>query len=716
MLSDSQAIIERSIYHAIRRKCIAEGYTPDVSLFDLANEAGQQQYRLALKAIQETKGFAIEVFGASNSQQKGIKQVPRISITPGTFLPGEVGYGPTTIYSPNGDNTFTGTKVPIEASDYHVDIHLVSNDIQQNRVLNSILASCLYRKGYIPVYPHTELQLSKNLFYLNTVNVDSDKPSEGLIEKVHNYIFHDVHNIPEEHTGTVAALQEIVIDLALDDIITEEEYVHITIPDYDPPPPEPPSCGPIPNMPWDVIEGCLTPAQIQEAIGSICPVVTPPDPSPINGDKGLIGSLPSEKALLLEVINTEQGIVPYTASLDNTPDPSILKLIIGLWKLSIIDQWGNAIKSVTLVPYQSDPIVVELPLCGDPVFEGTGAGLGDINTLWYDTGSLSNGFPVYTNEAGWTISYFNGAWLVYDPLGVGRYYINEGAENPWEGEWIAFEPSINPPPNFSLYIPPGAHLRIGDGLNGYAEWEDLPSGEVTTIPVVDEEDNPVQVTRVGNKLQVPTPEPPEPEPPYPSIRFSTKPDNLYDPESYTDFAVGGNGFFRTDADHYYGHNYRFCSKLGYTDGTDYFLHGGTPSDKATVFADGYVLDMLTWQKETQRALAVKLTLEGSATGGSHRSQAESHVYAGIGPGRWFMWNAQVYFNLSQDKRGSTDHLNYPPFDFSPAVNQFLILNNADGITTLHYLRVYTLDNNITNGGNSSAHQTFYCCWFDLEND
>src|SRR5690606_6413929 len=113
---------------------------------------------------------------------------------------------------------------------------------------------------------------------------------------------------------------------------------------------------------------------------------------------------------------------------------------------------------------------------------------------------------------------------------------------------------------------------------------------------------------------------------------------------------------------YYGHNFRFCTKLGYTDGVDYFLHNGTASDKATVFADGYAIDMRTWKPTGNKATATKLTMEDSAIGGTHNSNADAHVFAGIGPNEWFMWDMQIYAQLTANKRNDTDHLNYAPFD------------------------------------------------------
>lgn len=201
---------------------------------------------------------------------------------------------------------------------------------------------------------------------------------------------------------------------------------------------------------------------------------------------------------------------------------------------------------------------------------------------------------------------------------------------------------------------------------------------------------------------------------FPTIRFSQKPDSRGTAE-FDAYALNPN-FFKTEENHYYGHDFRFCSKLGYTDGTNYFLHDGSASNKATVFADGYMIDMQTYIPSDERALAMKLTPESSATGGAHRSSAASFVFAGIGPNRWFMWNFQIYSNLSTFDYTSTQHLNYPPLDLASGSSDRYFFDNQNGQSTLHYLRVLPYDSTVEHGGNSSTQQSFYCCWFDLQND
>lgn len=210
MLSNLEELLERSIFHAIREKTVAEGYLPDINTFDVKNAsntiaaAEKVNYETAKTNIFNTKGFVVDVFGASNNQAKGLKKVPRIVIDTQTFQPGQLGGDTTPIYE-LVDGVFIKSSNPSLASDFYYNIYVVANTIKQLRVLTAIVSSALPRRGYIKTYLDAQIQFSGNILTVFTGSSDSDDMPEGVIEKVFSYASTDLfEGLPEIITTTVA--------------------------------------------------------------------------------------------------------------------------------------------------------------------------------------------------------------------------------------------------------------------------------------------------------------------------------------------------------------------------------------------------------------------------------------------------------------------------------------------------------------------------------
>lgn len=181
VLSNTQQLIERSIFEAIRLELVDKGYLPDITRYS-NNTEGRLAYESAIQSIVSTMGFAIELFNESSNTFKGVKKSPRIVINTGNFLPGDLGGDPQRFYVDNG-TTFDALVTPPQMVDFYLNIHLVSNTVQQERVLNSILALAVPRRAYIPWYTDkTQFIFCRNINFFNANN-----PDVGLIEKVYAY-------------------------------------------------------------------------------------------------------------------------------------------------------------------------------------------------------------------------------------------------------------------------------------------------------------------------------------------------------------------------------------------------------------------------------------------------------------------------------------------------------------------------------------------------
>lgn len=219
MLSNIQERVERSVFHALMGVTVEEGFTPDLSLFDLENAdltiASQEQnaYETALKNVQTLKGFSIEIFGASSNQAKGDKKVPRIVIDTTSYYQGELGVDTTESYvpAPGGFNVLKPSDSLL--TDYQFGIKLISNRTNQTRALHAILTSALPRRGYIKWYDEADLLPSENIHIRFLSSFEHNLLPEGIIEKTYRFEIVDLHEILDKVVRQVAPINEINADM-----------------------------------------------------------------------------------------------------------------------------------------------------------------------------------------------------------------------------------------------------------------------------------------------------------------------------------------------------------------------------------------------------------------------------------------------------------------------------------------------------------------------
>lgn len=210
-LSNTQELIERSLFERIRKELVDKAYLPNIVSYD-DNAAGWAQYGVDLNTIVSTRDFAIEVFSTGTNEAKGDKKVPRIVLESGSFLPGNLGGDPKPYFEDQGSN-YKGLVTPPQTADYYIDICLISNSIVQNRILNSILALAIPRRGYIPWYTNEDENETKSFFarYLNYYKKNDTK--SGIIEHVYSYEIPDAWESEDiEKLSSVAKISEITLN------------------------------------------------------------------------------------------------------------------------------------------------------------------------------------------------------------------------------------------------------------------------------------------------------------------------------------------------------------------------------------------------------------------------------------------------------------------------------------------------------------------------
>lgn len=206
---DIQKLIENSIFEAIRLELVSEGYLPDSNLSKYSNTPeGLTAWQNDLNAIQESKGFAVEVFGHSSFYAKGLKRIPRIVIIPRRIMPGDIGTGGTFGIKALEDdpNVLAQTRVDYNSSILQIDVNILSSTAQQDRFLNYILAKALGVRKFIPIINKTE-----ETFLIQRYNMyDLPDTADNIEEKAYSYEVPDIWLYEEydvENTSLIKAIE-----------------------------------------------------------------------------------------------------------------------------------------------------------------------------------------------------------------------------------------------------------------------------------------------------------------------------------------------------------------------------------------------------------------------------------------------------------------------------------------------------------------------------
>ena len=214
-----ETLVERSVYHLLRKEVVKRGYLPDIFQYDIQSadatiaRSENERYKRDIVAIKNNKGFAIEVFNYSTNQAYGDKNVPRIVVQTDAFMPGAIGLDPTRNYVKQPDGTFSLTKSTELVSDFYFSIYLVANSTKIIRELHDIMVTVMPRRGYINRYDDNELRPHSNLLIQYLSTSDISYLAEGIIEKVYKYLTPDVHEVDDRILDiTVQEIKEIKVN------------------------------------------------------------------------------------------------------------------------------------------------------------------------------------------------------------------------------------------------------------------------------------------------------------------------------------------------------------------------------------------------------------------------------------------------------------------------------------------------------------------------
>ena len=192
-LSNIQEVVERSLFHSIRRHCVGKSFTPNIN--DYPNTpTGYDAYIAAFAPIITAKGFAIEVFNSGPPTDRELKQVPRLVIDTQGFIPGSIGGDQSQKYRMDESGKYYGYITPPTTSDLYVNLHMVAGTPEQHRILNSILSLAIPRRGYVPFYnDENEVFFVQFLSYVPVREIGSP----GIMETIARYVCKDLIEVEE---------------------------------------------------------------------------------------------------------------------------------------------------------------------------------------------------------------------------------------------------------------------------------------------------------------------------------------------------------------------------------------------------------------------------------------------------------------------------------------------------------------------------------------
>lgn len=219
-LSITQYLIERTLYESLRLVAVKYGYLPDITKYPRTHD-GARNYSDKLDEIAKKKGFVLAIKNNIHSTEQGEKTSPRIVIETVQCIPGEFGQWGITQYKINKDGKYDKFGLPPQPVSYIIQIHLVSNTLEQARIMNAILARAIPRRGYHKIKPeiYQDIPGIENIpvedigptFFceLQTSRVYPD-PENNIKEDVHQYIIPDAWDITYfDSDEEISPLEEI---------------------------------------------------------------------------------------------------------------------------------------------------------------------------------------------------------------------------------------------------------------------------------------------------------------------------------------------------------------------------------------------------------------------------------------------------------------------------------------------------------------------------
>lgn len=229
----TQEIIERTFYISLLHETLKRGLTlnPEDYLIEVPGDLPTPTADTEAKFISDKEAIGdkfIYIFGVSNNQSRGIKELPRITLELKAYYPGDIGLEKES-NELDSEGTFQSIEYDYETKHTLMDVHLCANTELEMRILHDIMYRALPARGYLKPYLDNNYQAwkSKNLnptgnFYIEVSNhYDHPDLNHGFLEKVYTY---------EVRDGMVVTTPTNIIGKPIKDIdliLRNKEDIHV---------------------------------------------------------------------------------------------------------------------------------------------------------------------------------------------------------------------------------------------------------------------------------------------------------------------------------------------------------------------------------------------------------------------------------------------------------------------------------------------------------
>ena len=193
----SEEIVERSIYMNLLAVALKAGVTLDPDEYLTDDGLPTKETEAKYKADKSKLKKFVYIFGIGNNQERGAKEVPRITLELQGYYPGVIGMERYQLDDTDKEHPRM-IDTGYNAKDIVIDVHLVSKTQKDMRMLHSIMYKALPTQGYIKPYKgdkeafmNSGLQRSENIYIEVGNYYDHSDTDHGLLEHVYQYKISD---------------------------------------------------------------------------------------------------------------------------------------------------------------------------------------------------------------------------------------------------------------------------------------------------------------------------------------------------------------------------------------------------------------------------------------------------------------------------------------------------------------------------------------------
>lgn len=207
----SKQVIQRSFYQALLEVALARGYTLDPNNYPNQNKADAEKFLADRQAIENQKGYYVDIYGVGNNQARGGKDLPLIAVDYKGYLPGDVGLN--RFHRERAGTDWNVTETPFELLDNILQVTLSAKTNDQLLLLYEIMEGAIPIRGYIKPFIYNKAPFDGNIFCIFTNRYIANNLDHGYLETVYTFEVKDTLNIQPQIVDIETPIKVIDVDI-----------------------------------------------------------------------------------------------------------------------------------------------------------------------------------------------------------------------------------------------------------------------------------------------------------------------------------------------------------------------------------------------------------------------------------------------------------------------------------------------------------------------